>query len=89
MSMTSMKMRMYTTDWAPVSHVIFCFLRYRLSGFQRCSTPKDFVESKEEQDYDDEIDDSESTSCWPPTDDDDYQWSEWACDPYESYDWEC
>jgi hypothetical protein len=49
-----------------------------LSGFQRCSTPKDFVESKEEEEEEQQ----------QQTDDDDYQWTEFDYDPYESYDWE-
>ena len=81
---------------------MFCFILHRKNGqtyrFQRCSTPKLSIieeqhEEKEEEDeeYFDEYNDTKSTSSWHPSQDDDeeYEWSEFIYDPYESYAWEC
>ena len=53
----------------------------------RCSTL--YYIKEEDEDEDEESYGNESTSNWPPTDNDDYEPSEFDYDPYDSYDWEC
>jgi hypothetical protein len=71
--------------------LFFCREKRKIcENFQRCSTAISAClltdESLDESFYDDS---GESLSSSSLNDSDDYETSEFACDPYESYDWEC